>query len=230
VAPVSSIDQQDKHALNPFVAADICIVDRSLATMFAALHIAAAKTAEETGNYFLIEAAEMPIGSHLSDAAITRASFEEGAMERLCDEYVEQLSRRKIASARRYDPVLMADLLLDRLDQPGSCHGVATIHVHNWKIARQYKLNGWHLLVPLLITFRLGLPSLAVLRSLYRRLDHVAASTQFADVADIERAVALDEYTECKDLVRFVAANRWDISETVDRKTVTDRVRPPAVR
>lgn len=218
--PVSSIAQQHWHELNPFVAADISIVDRSLGTMFAALRIAAAKTADETGSHFLSEAAEMPIGSHLSDASISQASFDEGAMERLCDEYVVQLSSRKIASAKRYDPVLIADLILDRLQHHKTWHGSATIYAHNWKIARQYKLNGWHLLVPLLIAFRLGLPRLAVLRSLYHRLDQVAASNTVVAVAEIERAVELDEYPDCGNLVRFCAANRWDICESADKRVL----------
>lgn len=217
MALVSALRLERPHALNPFVAADICIKEGKLTQMCHALHAAAVIVSATSVSAFVEELATLPVGSPLSAEGIVRASFDEGGMERLCDEYLWQLRRHNLGRESSFDSVLVADLIAERLDDGVGWSGSVTLHAHSWTLGRQYKLNGWHILAPLIIAFSLGLPALAELKKLHRTLDHVAASSSLTPIGHVAVRAGLVELADHEKLILFFTANRWDVFATVDR-------------
>lgn len=198
--------------LNIFVAAGMCVADGSLSVMCRALHAAASALAENGCANFIDELAALPPGSTLSRQAISSACFDEAGVENLCDAYLAKLHQLKLGTENSFDPVQIADLLLDHLLDDELWQGDATLYAHNWKIVRRYKLNGWHILVPLIIAFDLGLPELHSLRELKRSLDSISTGS-FPNSAErlLERS-GLNDFSGGRRLLKCLIDNRWDVA------------------
>lgn len=202
--------EKGRH-LNVFVAAGICIADGSLLGMCRSLHAAASALAVDGCATFIDELGSLPPGSAVSQEARSSACFDEAAVERLCREYLKKLNFPKFGADRSFDPVQIADLLLNRLLSEEPWRGDATLYAYNWKIARTYKLNGWHILAPLIIAFNLGLPDLASLRELKRSLDQISRRTSPVTAARLLKSSGLDDFAGGRRLLESFVINRWDV-------------------
>lgn len=200
------------HHLNIFVAAGICIADGSLSAMCRALHAAASALAEDGCANFIDELAGLPPGSTLSRSAISSACFDEAGVEDLCDAYLANLHRLKLGIENSFDPVQIADLLLDHLLDDEPLQGAATLYAHNWKVIRRYKLNGWHILVPLIIAFDLGLPEMNSLHKLKRFLDRISSGSSSNSAEHLLEQSGLSDFRDGRRLLKCLIDNRWDVA------------------
>lgn len=205
--------------LNIFAAAGICVADGTLLAMCRALHAAASALAEDGCARFIEELALLPPGSALSQAAISSANFDEGAVESLCYAYLAKLHERKLGLENSFDPVLIADLLMGRLLGDEPWRGAPTLYALSWKVVRRYKLNGWHILVPLIIAFDLGLPGLAGLRALTKSLDCLSAGPSSMTVAQLLKLSGLSNFRDGSRLLETFVDNRWDVAFNTENWT-----------
>lgn len=198
--------------LNICVCVGICLDEGSLLAICRAFHAAIVALAVDGCASFIDELATLPLGSAASKKSVTAASFDEGSVEAVCKEYLIQLRLRRLCADDKFDPAHIADLLLDRIVCQEPWQGDSTLYAYNLAIVRRYKLNGWHLLVPLIIAFDLGLPELASLLELEGLLKKVAESTSRISVKRLFDLAELNEYAGCKLLIESRINNRSDVA------------------
>ena len=133
-------------------------------------------------------------------------------MEDLCDAYLANLHQLKLGTENSFDPVQIAELVLDRLLGDKPWQGDATLYAPNWKVVRRYKLNGWHILVPLVIAFDLGLPELGSIRKLRRSLDRVSAGASSIEATRLLELAGLSGVRGGRRLLKSLVDNRWDVA------------------